>query len=130
MTDRTPLKKWSFGLVTLIGDAAHPMYPIGANGASQALLDSVALRESLSSENNTKAALIAYEKSRLQTTSKVVLENRKNSHQKVLEIIEDQLDDANSSIDDIVSSIDIPSFVSNYRSDAGFDLESARLVTK
>ena len=43
MIDRDPLLRWSFGRVTLLGDAAHPMYPIGANGASQAIRDGWAL---------------------------------------------------------------------------------------
>ena len=47
MSDRDPLPQWSFGRVTLLGDAAHPMYPIGSNGASQAILDAECLTESL-----------------------------------------------------------------------------------
>ena len=39
MVDRDPLPRWSFGRITLLGDAAHPMYPRGSNGAGQAILD-------------------------------------------------------------------------------------------
>ena len=39
MVDRDPLPCWTAGRVTLLGDAAHPMYPRGSNGAGQAILD-------------------------------------------------------------------------------------------
>ena len=45
MCDRDPLPRWSQGRVTLLGDAAHPMYPVGSNGASQAMLDARALAD-------------------------------------------------------------------------------------
>ena len=45
MCDRDPLPRWSFGRVTLMGDAAHPMYPVGSNGAAQAILDARSLAD-------------------------------------------------------------------------------------
>ena len=39
MVDKDPVRQWTFGRVTLVGDAAHPMYPRGSNGAAQALID-------------------------------------------------------------------------------------------
>ena len=47
MCDRDPLPRWTFGRVTLLGDAAHPMYPVGSNGASQAILDARCLADAL-----------------------------------------------------------------------------------
>ena len=47
MVDRDPVPRWSHGRVTLLGDAAHPMYPVGSNGASQGILDAAALAEAL-----------------------------------------------------------------------------------
>src|SRR6202161_832694 len=61
MCDRDPLPRWSFGRVTLLGDAAHSMYPVGSNGASQAVLDGVALAKHLQSTSDVPAALAAYE---------------------------------------------------------------------
>ncbi len=61
MCDRDPLPRWSHGRVTLLGDAAHPMYPVGSNGASQAILDARCLADQLKSADNVFAALAAYE---------------------------------------------------------------------
>ena len=47
MVDRDPLPTWDFGRITLLGDAAHPMYPIGGNGASQAIIDARVLAREL-----------------------------------------------------------------------------------
>ena len=47
MCDRDPLPRWSHGRVTLLGDAAHPMYPVGSNGATQAMLDARSLADRL-----------------------------------------------------------------------------------
>jgi 5-methylphenazine-1-carboxylate 1-monooxygenase len=52
------------GPVTLIGDAAHPMYPIGSNGASQAILDARVLTREILAHGPTNAALAAYEAGR------------------------------------------------------------------
>ena len=61
MVDRDPVPRWSHGRVTLLGDAAHPMYPVGSNGASQGILDAAALAEALSNEPDPVAALKRYE---------------------------------------------------------------------
>jgi 5-methylphenazine-1-carboxylate 1-monooxygenase len=76
MSDRDPVAQWSFGKVTLLGDAAHPMYPIGSNGASQAILDAASLSEALRREPAVEKALAAYEAERLEPTSRIVLANR------------------------------------------------------
>src|SRR5712664_3413491 len=76
MVDQDPLPRWSFGRVTLLGDAAHPMVPRGSNGAGQAILDARALRAALDDERDVAAALVAYQAQRLPITSEVVLTNR------------------------------------------------------
>ena len=63
--DRDPLPYWTWGRVTLLGDAAHPMYPVGSNGASQAILDARALADELARAEHPRQALVAYEKKRL-----------------------------------------------------------------
>ena len=78
MVDRDPLPAWSFGVVTLLGDAAHPMYPIGSNGASQAILDARVLTRELLTHGVTPAALQAYEAERREATARIVLANRGN----------------------------------------------------
>lgn len=71
MVDRDPLPHWGAGRVTLLGDAAHPMYPVGANGGSQAIIDARVLADSLPDD------LAAYEKTRREATAAVVVANRK-----------------------------------------------------
>ena len=73
MSDRDPLPRWTFGRVTLLGDAAHPMYPIGSNGASQAILDADALTNALIEESTIDAALARYDAERVPITGKIVL---------------------------------------------------------
>src|SRR5438105_10046110 len=76
MVDRDPVKRWTFGRVTLVGDAAHPMYQRGSNGCAQALIDARVLADFMKSSDDLQAALRAYEEARLEPTTKVVLTNR------------------------------------------------------
>ncbi|MFY0540538.1 FAD-dependent monooxygenase [Nannocystis pusilla] len=76
MIDREPLARWGQGRVTLLGDAAHLMYPIGANGASQAILDAAALAGELSCGGDVPAALERYENDRRPATTAIILANR------------------------------------------------------
>ena len=76
MVDRDPLPRWSFGRVTLLGDAAHPMYPVGSNGASQAILDASALADALAAHADPVEALRAYETARLAATARTVQAHR------------------------------------------------------
>lgn len=75
MVDRDPLEQWGRGRVTLLGDAAHPMYPVGANGGSQAILDARVLASELPGADPVEA-LTRYEQRRRPATSSVVLANR------------------------------------------------------
>ena len=78
MVDRDPLERWTFGRVTLLGDAAHPMYPIGSNGASQAILDARVLARAIRGARSTEAGAPAYEAERRPATAAIVLANRGN----------------------------------------------------
>src|SRR5699024_9233198 len=90
MVDRDPLPRWTFGRVTLLGDAAHPMYPIGSNGASQAILDADSLGQAMIEVQDTEAALMAYEQARLAQTANVVWMNRNNGLEHVMQIVEER----------------------------------------
>jgi 2-polyprenyl-6-methoxyphenol hydroxylase-like FAD-dependent oxidoreductase len=74
MVDKAHLPSWGSGSVTLLGDAAHPMYPVGANGASQSILDARVLAEELVTAG--EPGLRAYEKQRRAETAEVVTANR------------------------------------------------------
>ena len=93
MVDRDPLRRWSFGPITLLGDAAHPMYPIGSNGASQAILDAAALARAIAANGETPAALHAYEAERRPATSAIVLANRGNGPEQVMQLAEQRAPD-------------------------------------
>ncbi|QKW08098.1 flavin-dependent oxidoreductase [Streptomyces sp. NA04227] len=78
MVDRDPLETWGEGRVTLLGDSAHPMYPIGANGGTQAILDGITLaRELAEAGDDIPAALQRYESVRRPATNEIVTANRK-----------------------------------------------------
>ena len=78
MVDKDPLQRWTFGRVTLAGDAAHPMYPRGSNGAAQSVIDARALAECLAKGGDPRDALRAYEAARREATGKVVRTNREH----------------------------------------------------
>lgn len=88
MCDRDPLPQWSFGRVTLLGDAAHPMYPVGSNGASQAILDARCLADALKQSELPTQAPYRYEKERLARTAAIVRANRKGGPERVIDEVE------------------------------------------
>jgi len=121
MVDKDPLPAWSFGRVTLLGDAAHPMVPRGSNGAGQAILDARALADCL----HKKASLKDYEVQRLGPTAKVVLENRRNPPDAILrEVYERTGDRPFASIDDVISAQELSALSERYKQVAGYDKES------
>jgi 2-polyprenyl-6-methoxyphenol hydroxylase-like FAD-dependent oxidoreductase len=123
MVDKDPLPAWTFGRVTLLGDAAHPMYPRGSNGAGQAILDARALAECL--QGDVLAALKAYEKQRLAPTSNVVLENRRNPPDAILrEIYERTGDRPFERIDAVISADELKAISDRYKGVAGYDKTS------
>ncbi len=90
MVDRDPLPYWGSGPVTLLGDAAHPMYPVGSNGVSQALLDVAELVRAIRRHGPTPAALSAYEAVRRPATAAVVAANREQGPERVMQLVEER----------------------------------------
>ncbi len=121
MCDRDPLPQWTFGRVTLLGDSAHPMYPVGSNGASQAVLDSRALAKHLASATNTQSALKAYEDERLGTTTEIVHQNRGGGPERVIDVIEARAPDGFENLHDVASHEELEAIVKGYSSLAGFE---------
>jgi len=123
MVDKDPLPAWSFGRVTLLGDAAHPMVPRGSNGAGQAILDAKALAECL----QKNASLKDYEAQRLGPTAKVVLENRRNPPDAILrEVYERTGDKPFGRIDEVISAQELAALSDRYKQVAGYDKETLR----
>ena len=120
MVDRNPLSSWVKGNVALLGDAAHPMYPIGANGASQAILDAWSIAQCLSKELNEKG-LKAYELERLPMATSVVKSNREGGPEKVLDIAAARVTGPDDRIEDLISSSELKQVASSYQQIAGFE---------
>lgn len=123
MVDRDPLPRWSFDRVTLLGDAAHPMYPIGSNGASQAILDARVLAREIAAQGATPAALEAYETERRPATSRIVLANRQNGPEQVMQLVEQRAPDGYARIEDVLSADELAEAAAGYKRIAGFDRE-------
>jgi len=123
MCDRDPLPHWSFGRVTLLGDAAHPMYPVGSNGASQAILDARFLADRLKDAEHPAHALSLYEQTRLPMTADIVRSNRRGGPEGVIDAVEARAPDGFSNIDDVLSFEQRKAIVRGYASKAGFARE-------
>ena len=127
MVDKDPVAQWTFGRITLMGDAAHPMYPRGSNGSAQALIDARTLATELAQNADPVAALVAYEKQRLEATSRVVLTNRSQPPD-VINIRVEELsgDRPYRHIDDLISQDELRQLSDNYKKIAGFSLEAVK----
>ncbi len=137
MVDRDPLPAWTRGRVTLLGDAAHPMWPIGSNGASQAILDTEALAQQLAPHvaqapgltqalpnalpAALPAALLAYEALRRPATAAVVLANRRGGPDQVLQLAEERAPDGFDDIEQVIPLTEREAIAARYKQTAGFD---------
>jgi 2-polyprenyl-6-methoxyphenol hydroxylase-like FAD-dependent oxidoreductase len=127
MVDQDPLPRWSFGRVTLLGDAAHPMVPRGSNGAGQAILDARALTSALLENNDPVAALAAYEKQRLEATTRIVLTNRTNPPDAILrEVFRRTGDQPFGAIEDVISRDELVALSEGYKRIAGYSKDALR----
>jgi 2-polyprenyl-6-methoxyphenol hydroxylase-like FAD-dependent oxidoreductase len=125
MIDQDPLPWWSHGRVTLLGDAAHPMYPRGSNGAGQAILDARSLADCLSADGDVVRALQAYESARLEATSNVVKANRANPPDAILrEVFERTGDRPFVHIEDVISTQELVALSDGYKRIAGYHREA------
>jgi len=123
MVDKDPIDRWTFGRVTLAGDAAHPMYPRGSNGAAQAAIDARTLADLLQKKSDPREALKAYETARVAPAAKVVRTNREQPPDfiniKVEELVGDRPFD---NLDKYITQDELRALSENYKSIAGFAL--------
>jgi 5-methylphenazine-1-carboxylate 1-monooxygenase len=120
MCDRDPLPRWSFGRVTLLGDAAHPMYPVGSNGAAQATLDARCLAECLKRSEHPMQALYAYEAERMVKTAEIVRLNRSGGPERVIDEVERLAPGGFDYVDRVLSYSEREAIVKGYAGKAGF----------
>jgi len=125
MVDQEPLARWSFGRITLLGDAAHPMVPRGSNGAGQAILDARTVAECLAGKTDTAVALTQYEAIRVEATANIVRMNRQNPPDAILrEVYLRTGDKPFTNIDDVISREELAALTHGYARVAGYDKET------
>ena len=120
MVDQDPLPRWSFGRITLLGDAAHPMVPRGSNGAGQAILDAICLAAQLAARGLAADALAEYDRVRNPATAKIVLANRSTPPDAILrEVHERSGDKPFERIEDVVAHETLAKIADDYKRVAG-----------
>jgi hypothetical protein len=105
------------------------MYPIGSNGASQAILDAEALTNSLLAHHTPNGtdipnALKAYEQTRLPPTAKIVMANRANGPDHVMQVAEERAPDGFKNIFDVIPKEELEGIGKAYKAIAGFEIEN------
>lgn len=120
LCDRDPVPRWSFGRVTLLGDAAHAMYPVGSNGASQAVLDACTLADALAENAHVTDALSSYEQQRLGPTSEIVHSNRSGGPEGVIDAVEALAPDGFDDVEQVLPHSEREAIVRGYARKAGF----------
>jgi 2-polyprenyl-6-methoxyphenol hydroxylase-like FAD-dependent oxidoreductase len=122
--DRDPLPRWSFGRVTLLGDAAHPMRPIGSQAGSQAVVDARVLALALATAPTIEDGLKAYERERLPVMNKVILNNREFGPSVIMDMAEQRAPNGFSNIEEVIPRRELEEIAHSFKVTAGFDPES------
>jgi 2-polyprenyl-6-methoxyphenol hydroxylase-like FAD-dependent oxidoreductase len=125
MVDRDPLDRWTFERITLLGDAAHPMFPRGGNGAAQSILDALFLSQRMAEHAGDLApALPPYESERRPATSRVVLQNRVAPPNIIVDTVEKMSGGkAFARIEDVIASDELRKLFENYQKVAGYHVD-------
>lgn len=125
MVDKDPVAQWTFGRITLMGDAAHPMYPRGSNGSAQSLIDARTLADQLVQNDDPLAALKSYETLRLEPTATIVRTNRSTPPDFII-MKADELSGGKPfrHIDDLISQAELKAISDNYANIAGFSRDA------
>jgi 2-polyprenyl-6-methoxyphenol hydroxylase-like FAD-dependent oxidoreductase len=123
MVDKDPVDRWTYDRITFVGDAAHPMYPRGSNGAAQGLIDGRVLADLIVANDDPQAAFIAYEAARRETTAKIVQTNRTNPPD-IINIRVEQVTGNRpfDNLSDFISREELQALSENYKRIAGFSL--------
>ncbi len=122
--DRDPLPQWSFGRVTMVGDAAHPMLPVGAQAGSQAIVDGRVLAAALLRYADPVEALRQYERERMDAMNGMILRNRRLGPETVMQLAEERAPDGFSDIAAVLSAEELKEASISFKRAAGFDVET------
>jgi 2-polyprenyl-6-methoxyphenol hydroxylase-like FAD-dependent oxidoreductase len=123
MVDRDPLPTWDFGRVTLLGDAAHPMYPLAGNGASQAIVDARVLARELALQPTIEAAVAAYDTVRRPATAAMVLNSRQGGRARIQDIVEERAPDGFTNLADVITQQEMDEISDAFKRTTGADRE-------
>jgi 5-methylphenazine-1-carboxylate 1-monooxygenase len=124
LVDRDPVPAWSFGCVTLLGDAAHPMQPVGGQAGSQAILDARALARALIETDDPIAALKRYDAERRPTMNDIILRNRNLGPEAAMQLVEERAPNGFARVEDVISRHELDVIVKSFSAAAGLDVET------
>ncbi|WP_298282697.1 flavin-dependent oxidoreductase [Novosphingobium sp.] len=123
MIDRDPLPTWVDGPVALIGDAAHPMYPTGSNGASQAIMDARQIGRIMLDRGVSPAALAEFDAAFCVPIGQVAMRNRGAGPFGLLNMVDERCGGTFDDIDDVIPAEERAAFMLAYQKAAGFAKE-------
>ena len=123
ITDREPLPRWTYGGVTLLGDTAHPMYPNGGNGTSQAIVDARELVACFRQHGVTLEGLQAYEDLRRTVTNKIVVASRQFGLAEILKIVDERGPNGFNQLSDVISTTELKNVLLNFKQMTGLNIE-------
>ena len=115
LVDRDPVETWVDGHVMLLGDAAHPMYPIGSNGATQAIIDAVCITRSISEGGSVAEILARYEGERLPATAAIVRANRQNGPEQCMQLAHERAPEGFDKLEDIFAPGELKEMADRYK---------------
>jgi 2-polyprenyl-6-methoxyphenol hydroxylase-like FAD-dependent oxidoreductase len=122
--DRDPIDRWTFGRVTLAGDAAHPMHPVGSQAGSQAIVDGRVLAYQLATCGNPQQALQRYQDERLPAMRDIALGNRTLGPEIVMQVVEERAPGGFSNLDDILPPAELAWRAAEFKEKAGFAVDA------
>ncbi|MFD8519455.1 flavin-dependent oxidoreductase [Streptomyces capillispiralis] len=124
MVDRDPLPRWTHGPVTLLGDAAHAMYPMGSNGATQSIVDARVLARELASRDTPAAALAAYEAERLPALTRLQAGARRRGPEVVIDLAHERAPDGFEDVTEVFPGDELRDISAEFARLGGFDPET------
>jgi 5-methylphenazine-1-carboxylate 1-monooxygenase len=124
LVDRDPVAAWTFGRITMIGDAAHPMQPVGSQAGSQAIIDARALTRALLTVRDPAVALAYYDAERRPAMNDIILRNRALGPEAAMQLVEERAPNGLAEIGDVISREELDAIANSFTIAAGLDIET------